>query len=61
MFFKSKITPDFYIKRAIKASSVKELVDANVGLFNLYNNHARYTINQWFEQVSKVVSQSVQK
>lgn len=51
MFFKSKLTPEYFIKRAIKAKSVDELANANAGLINLWFAHVKYTTSAMFDAI----------
>jgi hypothetical protein len=53
MLHKYKLTPDYFVRRALKAKSFSELVDANIGLFNLYQRHAEYHFQQLIECIKK--------
>ncbi len=46
-----KLTPEYFIKRALKARNISELVDANVGLYYLYKRHADYQYQTLMESI----------
>ena len=49
MLHRYKLTPDYFIRRALKAKNFTELVDANIGLYNLYQRHAEYQYQKFME------------
>ena len=52
--FNCKLTPTFYVNRAIKAKTFDEFALANMGLINLYNSHIRHALNLWFDFLQKL-------
>lgn len=52
--FNNKLTPSFYINRAVKAKTFDEFALANMGLINLYNSHIRHALNLWFDFLQKL-------
>jgi hypothetical protein len=46
-----KLTPDYFIRRAFKAKNLSELVDANLGLYNLYKRHSEYQYQKLMESI----------
>lgn len=52
--FMHKLTPSYYISRAIKAKTFDEFALANMGLINLYNAHFRHGMNLWFDALKKI-------
>ena len=51
MIHRYKLTPEYFIKRAVKAKSLQELLNANLGLYNLYLRHAEYAYQQFSESM----------
>ena len=49
MLHRNKLTPEYFIRRALKAKSLTDLVNANLGLYNLYQRHAEYQFQQFME------------
>lgn len=49
MIHRNKLTPEYFIRRALKATDLTELVNANLGLYNLYQRHAEYQFQQFME------------
>ena len=49
MLHRYKLTPEYFIRRALKAKNFTELVDANIGLYNLYQRHAEYQYQKFME------------
>lgn len=46
-----KLTPEYFIRRALKAQTMAELVNANIGLYNLYKRHAEYQYQTLMESI----------
>lgn len=51
MLHTHKLTPDYFIRRAMKARNFDELVNANLGLYNLYKRHAEYQYQTLMETI----------
>ena len=49
MIHRNKLTPEYFIRRALKAKDLTELVNANLGLYNLFQRHAEYQFQQFME------------
>jgi hypothetical protein len=46
-----KLTPEYFIRRALKAKNFSDLVNANVGLYNLYKRHTEYHYQMLMESI----------
>lgn len=51
MIHRYKLTPEYFFKRAVKAKSLNELLNANLGLYNLYLRHTEYACQQFTESL----------
>lgn len=51
MIHRYKLTPEYFLRRATKAKSLEELLNANLGLYNLYLRHAEYTCQKFTESI----------
>jgi hypothetical protein len=46
-----KLTPDYFIRRALKAQTVEEFINANIGLYNMYTRRVEYHYQTLIESI----------